>query len=146
MYLLLSRIGDDSALPLLRDALKERNEAVVDAAVRGLSSWPTPAALDDAAILARKAGNETHRLLALQGFLRMTGLERNRNPEAVIADLRQAYLLAARPEEKRLVLGLLPRFPCTEALDLAGIILGDPTVKAEAQAAVDRIKARMSGK
>ena len=136
----LARIGDDSALPLLRAALANQNEAVVDAAARALVSWPTPAPRDDVAELARKSKNESHRLLAIQGFVRMIGLEPYRKPEAAVADLRLAYLLASRPEEKRLILGLLPGFACAEALDLAGILLGDASVKAEAQAAIEKIK------
>jgi hypothetical protein len=76
----------------------------------------------------------------------MIGLERNRNPEAVVADLRQAYVLAGRPEEKRLILGLLPRFPCMEALDLAGVLLGESSVRAEAQAAINKLKAGLAVK
>ena len=41
---ILGKIGDDSALPLVRTALSDPNEAVVDAAVRALADWPTIAA------------------------------------------------------------------------------------------------------
>jgi HEAT repeat protein len=142
----LGRIGDDSALPALRTAAKDQNEEVVDAAVRALASWPTPAASDDLTLLARESKNETHRLLALQGLLRMIGLERNRRPEAVVADLKQASQLVSRPEEKRLILGALTRFACADALALAEGFLGDASVKAEAQAAAGKIKAQLAKK
>jgi HEAT repeat protein len=142
----LGRIGDDSALPALRTAAKDQNEEVVDAAVRALASWPTPAASDDLTLLARESKNETHRLLALQGLLRMIGLERNRRPEAVVADLKQASQLVSRPEEKRLILGTLTRFACADALALAEGFLGDASVKAEAQAAAGKIKAQLAKK
>jgi HEAT repeat protein len=142
----LGRIGDDSALPALRTAAKDQNEEIVDAAVRALAAWPTPAARDDLTLLARESKNETHRLLALQGLLRMIGLERNRRPEAVVADLKQASLLVSRPEEKRLILGTLTRFACADALALAEGFLGDASVKAEAQAAAGKIKAQLAKK
>ncbi len=142
----LGRIGDDSALPALRTAAKDQNEEIVDAAVRALAAWPTPAARDDLTLLARESKNETHRLLALQGVLRMIGLERNRRPEAVVADLKQISLLVSRPEEKRLILGTLTRFACADALALAEAFLGDGSVKAEAQAAAGKIKAQLAKK
>ena len=142
----LHRIGDDSSLPLLRAALGETNPDIVDAAARALSAWPTTSARDDVIELARKSASETHRLLALQGFLRMINLDRHRRPDAAVADLRQAYFMASRTEEKRLILSALARFACPEALDLAGWYLGDNAVKAEAQAAIDKLKARLTGK
>jgi hypothetical protein len=146
LFRVLSRIGDDSALPLLRTALNEQNEEIVEAAVRALAGWPTPAVRDDIFQLVQKSKNEAHRLLALQGFVRLTGLERYRKPEAVVGDLRQVSLLASRPEEMKLILGILPRFACPEALELAGSFLGDPFLKAEAQAAANKIKAQISKK
>jgi HEAT repeat protein len=143
LFRVLGRIGDDSALPALRVELSGTNAEVVDAAARAIMSWPTPAVRDDVLQLAQKSTNETHRLLALQALLRIIRTDRYRKPEAAVADLRQAYVLASRTEEKRLILGALPNFACAEALDLAGVLLGDPSVKAEAQAAIDRIKPRI---
>jgi HEAT repeat protein len=139
---LMGRIGDDSSLPLVRAALTETNEETVDAAARALAAWPTPAARDDVIQLAQKGRSETHRLLALQGLLRMVRSERYRKPEAAVADLRLVYAFSTRPEERRLLLGLLPNFACPEALELAGTLLGESAVKAEAQAAIDKLKAR----
>ena len=146
LYAVLGRIGDDGSLPQLRGALTDRNPEIVDAAVRALAAWPTPAARDDLAQLARGARSESHRLLALQGLLRSIGAERYRRPEAVVADLKQASALIARPEEKRLVLGLLPRFGCREALALAEALGKDKTVRQEAQAAINKINAQLQKK
>lgn len=146
LYGVLSRIGDDSALPVLREALQEQNEEILDAAVRALTAWPTPAARADVALLAQKSKNKTHRLLALRGLVRMIGLERYQRPESAVAELKQAARLASRPEEKKLILGVLPRFACPEALAFAEGFARDASVKAEAQAAINRIKPRLSKK
>ncbi len=146
LYGVLGRIGDDTSLPQLRIALAHDSREIVDVAVRALAAWPTPAARDDLLLLARKSENESHRLLALQGLVRMIGSERNRKPEGVVADLKQASLLAARPEEKKLILGLLPRFGCPEALQLAESFAGDAALKAETQAAINKLKAQLSRK
>ncbi len=137
---LLPMVGDASTLPMLRAALGEANADVRDAAVRAISGWPTNAARDDVFRLARDSRNETHRLLAIRGLVRIIGLERYRDPQAAVADLRLAAGFAWRPEEQKLVLGALGQFPCTDALDLATGFLQEPAVEAEAQAAVERIQ------
>jgi HEAT repeat protein len=140
LYGLLARIGDDSALPTLRSSLESKTPELVDAAARALIAWSTPAAKDDAFDLAESASSATIKVLALRGAVRMTALERYRVPKAVVRDLGRALKLAERPEEKKLVLARLPDFACPEALALAGTLLGDKDVTAEAQIALDKIK------
>lgn len=137
-------IGDRSALPVLRAALDTRVPEVVDAAVRAIAAWPTSAARDDLLRLARRTTNETHRLLAIRGLVRSVALDTHREPAAVVEDLKVAASLASRPEEQRLILGALTRFPCREALDLARKLQRERLVRAEAQAAIDSITARLS--
>jgi HEAT repeat protein len=140
---LLPLTGDDAALPILRATLESSSVDEVDAAARALTSWPTATARDDVLALARDAKNDTHRLLAIGGLVRLVCLEAYRRPEAAVADLKQASGLAWRPEERKLVLGALAAFPCKDALELATGFLQDAAVKAEAQAAIDRITPRL---
>ena len=125
---LLPRIGDNSMLPLLRTSLDDADPEVFDAAVRALAAWPTAAARDDVFRLARDSRGETHRLLAIRGLVRIIELERYRDPEAAVADLRQAAGFSWRPEEQLLVLAALAQFPCKAALELAQGFLREPTV------------------
>jgi hypothetical protein len=140
---LLPLIGDSSSLPVLRAALEDDDADVFDAAVRAMAAWPTGAARDDVLRLARESRNETHRLLAIQGLVRIVGVEKHREPRAAVADLREAAACAWRPEEQKLILGALAQFPCAEGIDLATGFLREPSVEAEAQAAIDRIKPRL---
>ncbi len=142
----LGRIGDDSALPQVRAALTEMNADVVDAAARALAAWPTGTPIEDIWKIAKTSPNETHRLLALQGFIRLTAAAQYRLPEAAVGDLKIASESARRPEEKRLVLAALPVFAGPAALELARTIGADPAVKAEADAAVKAINERMKEK
>lgn len=139
----LPLIGDPSTLPTLRKALDDANADVADAAVRGITSWPTSAARDDVLRLARDSKNETHRLLAIVGLVRLIEIDRHRDPVAAVSDLRYAAKLAWRPEEQRLVLGALAQFPCADALELAGGYLQDAALKPEAEAAIEKIKAKL---
>jgi HEAT repeat protein len=142
----LGKIGDDTALPLVRKALADPDKDVVDAAVRGLADWPTASAQDDVFGIAASSANLTHKVLALRAFVRMIGLEPYRQPAGAVADLEKAMALVTRPEEKKLVLGLLPRFPCEGGLRIAESLQSDPAVAAEAKAAADRIRASLGRK
>ena len=142
----LSLIGDNSTLPLVRVAVKDENQEVVDAAVRALTAWPSSTALDDVRRVARESKNETHKLLAIAALVRLVSLDRYRAPEAAVADLKAAAGLAWRPEEQRLVLGALAQFPCADALELANGFAREPGLKAEAEAAVERIKTAMKAR
>jgi hypothetical protein len=140
---LLPLIGDPSALPVLRTLAADDNVDVRDAAVRAVASWPTPAAREDLLRLARESRNQTNRLLVIGGLVRVVGLEKYRDPQAAVADLKEAAAVAWRPEEQKLILGAAAKFPCQAALDLANTFLKEPDVKAEAQAAVKAIAARL---
>ena len=143
----LGKVGDETALPLLRSALRDRNPAVADAAVRAFADWPTIAARDDVLAIARTSTEFTHRVLALRAYIRMLGLEPYRAPEAVVADLRDAVPLAAgRAEEKLAILALLPRFACQEGLDFANSLAADESVKKEAQLAAEQIRQTLSAR
>jgi hypothetical protein len=138
----LGKIGEDRSFRLVRPALADPDPVVADAAVRAIAEWPTITARDDALRIAGQSPNLVHRVLALQAFVRMIGLEPYRSPDGAVASLKQALGLASRPEEKRLVLGALPAFACPAALELAESLLGSE-VQEEARAAVDQIKEQL---
>jgi type 1 glutamine amidotransferase len=142
----LGSIGDDSSLSLLRDALREDNADIKDSAVRALAEWPSPAPREDCLTIARDSQNLTQRVLALRGYVRMIGLEKYQSPAAAVQTLKSTLDLATRPDEKRLILGALQDFPSPEALAVAESLLTTDGVQAEAQAAVDKIKAALEKK
>ena len=136
----LGKIGDDSALPLVRAALGDPAETLVDAAVRALADWPTITPRDDVLQIARTSLALSHRVLAFRAYIRMIGMEPNRQAEGAAGDLLKAMANSPRPEERKLVLGLLARFPCVTSLKAAESLLSDPTVAEEAKLAADRIR------
>jgi hypothetical protein len=136
---LLPPTADGAALPVLRTALEDADPGVADAAARAIAAWPTATARDDMLKLVRESKDETHRLLAFAGLVRLVSLDANRLPEAAVADLKGLSGLAWRPEEQKLILGALGAFPCQDALNLANGFLHDEALEAEAQAAIDKI-------
>lgn len=139
----LGKIGDDGSLPLLRNFLESGDAGLIDSAVRTLADWPTATARDDLLVLARSASSLAHRVLALRAFVRLTGLESFRRPQAVVESLAQALPLAGRVEERLLILGVLPDFPCSEALRLAESLTADAGIGSEARVAAERIRERL---
>lgn len=136
----LGKIGDDSSLPLIRLALADQEPEVQDAAIRALADWPSSTPREEVLGIARTSQNLTHQVLALRGYIRMVGLEKYQSPETAVGSLKAALDLASRPDEKKLVLGVLPEFAGPEALALAESMLGVEGVREEAQAAVTKIK------
>ena len=139
LFHVLGRIGDDSSLPLLREALTDPDAEVVDAAVRALAIWPTITAKDDVLQINQTTKNEVHEILTLQAFIRLIGLEKFRSPESAVRDLKLACDLADRPEEKKLVLGALPNFACPEAQEFAESLIVFEEIRPEARVAFDKI-------
>ena len=142
----LGKIGDDTSLAQIRAALADPDETVVDAAVRALVDWPTPAARDDIYEVARTSLVLSHRVLAIRAFIRMVGLEPYRGPEGAAGDLLKILSLSPRSEEKKLVLAMLVRFPCVTALKMAESLQSDAALAEEAKLAADRIRRALGAK
>ena len=138
----LGKIGDDSSLPILRTALKDDNPDVKDAAVRALAEWPTRVAKEDLLHIAKTSETPVHKILALQAYIRMIGMEPYRSPKSAVRSFKDVLDLA-RSEDKKLILGILPTFASPEALELAQSFLPDKEVEAETQLAIKKIKEKL---
>lgn len=114
--------------------------------MRAIAGWPTAVARDDALRIARSSESLVHRVLALEGFVRMIGLEPYRAPEGAVASLRDALTLAERPEERRLALAALLSFPCPDALALAEELAGAPDIGSEARVAAESIRKELAAR
>jgi hypothetical protein len=139
LFRALGKIGDDSSLPVLRKALAESNPELKDAAVRALVDWPSPTPREDLLQVVRTTTNTVHKVLALRAYIQMVGMEPYRSPQMAVRSLQQVLDLA-RPEEKKLILGILPTFAGPEALALAESLLKEKEVAAEAALAIKKIK------
>ena len=142
LYRTLGKIGDDSSLPLLRTALTDENSYVKDAVVRALVEWPTAAANEDLLHIAKTSDTSVHKVLALQAYIRMIGMEPYRLPESAVQSYKDVLDLA-RPEDKKLILGILPTFASPDALELAEFLLQEKEVEAEAELAIEKIKEKL---
>jgi HEAT repeat protein len=135
----LGRIGDNSALPVLRASLNSDDENVQDTAIRALSDWPNPEPLTDLLQIAQSSNSQVHRILALRGFVRLLGLKSDRPANKTIEMYRKAMSLAPNEAEKKRVLSGLAEVKSLEALQMAAEYLEDSALCLEAELAVVKI-------
>ncbi len=142
----MGQAGHNDGLPVLRAALKDAAPEVRRAAILGLSDWPSAEPLSDLLGIAKDPQNKAHQVLALRGYIKLASLPSGRTPAQTIELLGTAFGLASQPEEKKAVLGLLPKYACPEAQKLAEQALADETVAKEAKSASDRVKRLLAEK
>ena len=135
----LGRIGGPKAYPPVEKALGDADAGVKDAAVRALASWPDARAEAALLNLARGAGDKTHRVLALRGYVRLLGLPSERKPQETARKYAEILPVARDADSRKLVLAGLADVGHVDALKLAMDQLGDSAVEAEAALAAVKI-------
>ncbi|MCY3017978.1 MAG: hypothetical protein NTW87_02960, partial [Planctomycetota bacterium] len=136
----LGRVGGKNSLEALRAGLKDKDEKVVDASLRAMAkSWPDAACLDDLLNMAKTAATDVHKIVALQGYVRVAGLPSGRSAADTLKLYQAAMEVAKRPEERKSVLAGLGDVKSAAALEIVAGCLADEAVKGEAEAAAVKI-------
>lgn len=140
----LGKIGDDSALAVLRAGLKDKSAAVKDACIRALAEWPTAEPAADLLKVVQTTDNKLQHVLALRGYVRLIGLESGREAKETIDMYRQAMELASNVSEKKMVLSGLAMIKSLAALVRVSAYLEDKALQQEAEVAVVKIAEAIS--
>ncbi len=128
-------IAGPRALQSVRLALADSEPAVREAAFAVVADWPGPGAAPDLLKLARTAENPSWKALAFRGLVRlcrdadMTFAQRLKN-------LAEAATLAARTEDKLLLISAWAAIPEPEALSQIAACLKDPDLAEAAGLAI----------
>jgi HEAT repeat protein len=133
----LSAFGGDQALAAAVGALAGEGEDR-KAAVRALAEWPDSAPLASLQKVAGEETNETVKVLALRGFIKMINPSRLKTEEKLEA-FRQALALSTRPDEKRQVLPEIAKIGREDSLKIVEPFLADDALKREAAQAYEKI-------
>jgi len=137
----MGQSGNSQVLGVLRAALKDQSADARRAAIQSLSAWPNTTPLPDLFETARASSDPAHRTLAFRGAMQLIALPApERTARETAKMLVEAMGLAREATEKKQILGLLPRYPVRESLDLANTYVNDSEVAAEAKAAVARLQ------
>jgi HEAT repeat protein len=131
----LGRIGDTESLPMLKNALKDKNPELSTAAIRALSEWPSPEPINDLLNVIKTGQDDVQKILALRGFIRLAGLESDRPAEETLKMYQTAMGLATEANEKRMVLSGIAHVPLTASLEMAAGYFNDKDLKEEAEVA-----------
>ena len=133
----MGKAGGERIFGAITEAVASSDPELKDAGVRALTNWPGNEAAPGLLQLATSAELPKHKILALQGYLRLAGdVTTGRTPAESLAMLRNAQPLVQRDDEKRLLLGALGSVVDPDAMRMALPYLDDPAVNAEAGAAV----------
>jgi len=141
----LGKIGQTSALTVLRAGLKDKNIAVKETCIRALAGWPTAEPAAELLKVVQTGNNKLHRVLALRGFVRLIGLDSSLPVQETIGMYRQAMELASNASEKKMVLSGLANVKSLAALRMAAAYLEDKTLQQEAEVAVVKIATAIAG-
>ena len=141
----LGRIGDASALPAIRKELNSDDPDNQEAAIHALSAWPNAGPLQELLNVVTTTDNETHKILALRGYINLIRIRSERPNEESIKLYMTAMKHATEVSEKRMVLSGLSGMwsGAVEALNIIAVYLEDPSLKPEAEAAIIRLLDRV---
>jgi len=131
----LGRLSSPAGLPALRSALNDADSTVRDTAVRALAEWPTADPAVDLLKVVQSNAAENQKILALRGYIRLTGLAKENRLEMY----KIALDLARRNEEKKLVLAGVANEKSPAALQMVQGYIDDADLKAEAIASALKI-------
>jgi HEAT repeat protein len=137
----LGTCGGGEALAMVRAALLDGEEAVVDEAVRTLSTWPNRWPEDASVIepllaIARAPKKPAHQVLALRGCLQHVQGARSVPAPQRLAGIDQVLPLISRPEEKRTAISALAAIGTAGGLERLVALSADAAVVEEACSAI----------
>jgi len=140
----LGGIANDRAYEALVEATNAENAEVKNSAVRALANWPDARAVGQLLKILGTSSNDTHRILALRGYVWLLGQLKDR-PAELVKRYARAMAHARRAAEKKLVLSGLANVQHADALKMATDCLQDEQVRPEAALAAMAIARRLLG-
>lgn len=133
----LGGLGGAEALKAVCAADADPDAALRDAAIRTLANWPDESAGAELLVLSQQAEKPAHKLLALQGYVRLARAAKE--PAVRFKMLKDACPVARSADAKRMILGGLSDGQDAASLELALTFLADAEVREEAGVAVVKI-------
>jgi len=139
----LGAIGGARALAAVAEASKSADAAVQGAAAQQLGDWMTPDAAPALLQMARSAADNSLKIRALRGYLRIARQFVVPDDER-LAMYHTAMAAALRDDERRLALDVLIRIPSPQTLAEATKRLDEPALRDAAANAAVAIAAKLA--
>ena len=141
---MLGRIGHDRGLAAIREAVKDPDQQVAEAAFRALTEWTDMRAANDLLEIAGSSEQLVRQVLAIRSYVRLLSLPNTRPVKKSIKLYKKGLSASRRPEEKKLVIARLADLKSFESLELLRSMLEDDTLKQEATLALINIARGLS--
>ncbi len=132
---LLGTLGGPDAAETISKALTDANNEIKDAAIRALAAFPSGEPADKLLELAQTAASQSHRIIALRGYIRLIAIVGDNSPKKAIKMCNSAMAAAKRIEEKKQVLSAASQIISPDALKFLEPYIKDKDLGAEAKAA-----------
>jgi hypothetical protein len=142
---LLPVCGGARAFAAVNAARADQEAPVREAAFRALTAWPEASAIDTLLEIAQSGSQNTQRVLALRGCVRLLASANEFSAQEVAARFQKAMAVAKKLNEGKLVLGGLANVHDPLALKLVEPFLNDPELQAEAALAATSLAPYVCG-
>jgi len=133
MLRVIGKLGDTDAVSLLRKEHTSSNAKVSEAAFRAMTDWPGNDFIKEMKYLAENKKDTKTKILAFRAYNRMQAADSGKSDSEVVDELIAAYQMAERPDEQRMVVGVLGGFGSIKTLTFVQKVLENPQFKAEAE-------------
>ncbi len=133
---ILKRAGGSVSLVALQNELKSVDVNRRKGAVRALASWGDLSPAESLLQVALSETDESIKMLALRGYI---GFARKASGRKGVEMCQKALNVVTRPEDKKIILGILGSLPHTSTLELVEPFLGTAEFRAEAEVAYSAI-------
>ena len=142
---ILAAMGGTTALDTIAAAGKQNNEQLQDVATRVLGEWMNVDAAPVLLDLAKNAASEKYQVRALRGYIRLA--RQFDMPDAQRAEMSaNALAVATRPDEQKLVLQVLERYPSPETLNVVRKAEVVPELQQEANRIANALARKLGDK
>ncbi|TWT78771.1 hypothetical protein CA13_01680 [Planctomycetes bacterium CA13] len=136
---MLGRVGGSKAKQEIEAALRSRESARYDSAVRAICNWPDASVAEQLLALSENAESSAHRLSALRAFIRVIALPSDLPNTQKLNLLEQAMGRSVRDEERNLVLQRVSAVRTVEALRFLLPYLDQPSLAQTAGASITEL-------
>ena len=137
----LACCGGTTAMASVKSALDDKDESVVDEAVRTLSTWPNRWPEDASVVeplltLVKSGRKPSHQVLAIRGYLQYVQGSKQLSATDKLAKVDGILPLITRPEERRTAISALGAIGGAGSLQRLVVLANDPAVAEEACSAI----------
>lgn len=140
MLRVMGKLGDENSVALIKKEYASKNATLHEAAFRAMSDWPGSDFMAEMKELAQSGNDAKTKILAFRAYLKAIQSSADEMKiEQKVDALIEAFSIAQRPDEKKMVIGALADYRSIKALYFVKGCQDNDTLRAEAEIGVLQI-------